>query len=95
MGCNKKAALRSRLKRVEEIGCAGGGGSGGENRFCVHAQRAKPVGDIVGVILAGVDSDREIGCSQLGNEFLHRIGAFIEAALQVTIETAGMGRPMG
>ena len=95
----KKAALGSRLKREEEIGRARGSGRSGENRFCVHAQRAEPVGDIIGVILAGFDRDREIGaeigCSQLGNEFLHRIGAFIEAALQVTIETAGMGCPMG
>ena len=61
----------AKTKRVQEIGRAGGGGGSGENRFCIHAQRAKPVGDIVGMILARFDSDFEIGAeiggSQLGD----------------------------
>lgn len=73
---------------------------GGEDRAAVVLQNFEPVGDIGGVIFAGLQRQFKIGaqegCAQFGDQFFLGIGVAAEAvAAEVAVKAVFAARPMG
>src|SRR5258708_656849 len=102
--------LLSRTGLLDFLGGAGAGfvgeisgllrvRGGGENRAGVVLQNFQPVGDIGGVIFAGLQRQFKIGaqksCAQFGDQFFLCIGVAAEAvAAEVAVKAVLGARPV-